>query len=548
MQSELENAKKPLVSIVVPVYNSGKYLRKCLDSLVNQTLKNIEIIAVDDGSTDDSISILKEYKENYPNKVIVQSIAHVHGAGAPRNVAIKIARADYVSFCDADDIMDLHSAELLYNRALEGDCDIVCAPAWHVTGRDKVLYGVLREPISTEKLILSGQIYLWSKLIHKRLLHIAGKIPENISYEDLGYSLVVHSYAKKIGYIDHPIYFYYKRYGSDSNNYIALRNLDTIMAWDYAIKNCNSDYLEYVFGYVARHVNVNLRKRWVFTDRIISHLKKLWTELKDNEIIKNDEYLYNRLERFATLPDAPMARNVFIGGFGGTLSDELIERIQKTAFYDGCNLTILNEQNCSIAENKFIKDAYDASEFDLVNGYFALKFIIEYGGIYLHKRIIIDAPFNYVRYCEAFFSLLDEKNYSQWVFGGMPQSVILKKVLDTFYDENQHGNPFYSLSNRIKDALVERSIQVNSITNSLVTVFSPDVMVCDITDHSSLQPEPHICIHDFTDLNQEEEYITVKKSTLRALTILPNANDELNELKKENALLRNKIRDIEFIK
>lgn len=550
MLSKSAGEKKPLVSIIVPVYNSEKYLRKCMDSLVNQTLQSIEIIVVNDGSTDGSLAILEDYRERFPNKVVIRSIGHIHGAGAPRNIAIKMARGDYLGFCDSDDVMDTQAAELLYKKAIDGDNDIVCAPLWLITKNSKVLYGKMEEPISTEKLILNGQVYLPNKLIHKRLLNKVGDIPENISTEDLGYSLVLHSYARKIGYIDHPVYFYYKRYGSDSNSVFELRNLDTIKARQYALNNCNPQYRQYVATYVARHINSDIRKRWIFTDRFIQQLKELWPELRNNRVLKSDEYLYNRLQRFAYLPDKPIPRNLFIGGFGGAISDDVMREYQEKAFYDGCNLLVLNELNCDVTEREIVENAYNAGEFDFVNGYFALKAISIQGGIYLDRRIIIDAPFNYVRYCKAFFSLIDDQAYSNWVFGGMPQNETILKILETYLNSNLYDDPLYPLNDRIRDVLEDYNISLTEVNNLIdypYTVFSPDVMVCDTTDKLSLRSELHICSHNLTNHAGESEYITIKRSTLRALINIPGSNDELNEVKRENAMLRNKVRDMELV-
>ena len=89
------------VSVIVPVYNVEKYLKKCLDSLVNQTLKDIEIICVNDGSTDNSLQILQEYANTHPNIVIVDQ--ENQGVSLARNNGIKKAKGGYIGFVDPDD-------------------------------------------------------------------------------------------------------------------------------------------------------------------------------------------------------------------------------------------------------------------------------------------------------------------------------------------------------------------------------------------------------------------------------------------------------------
>ena len=106
------------VSVVVPVYNTSKYLRRCLDSLVNQTLKNIEIIIVNDKSTDNSKDIIKEYENKYQNiKVIHNKINK--GIGYNRNLGIEIASGKYIAFVDSDDYIDLNLYEKMYEYSEE---------------------------------------------------------------------------------------------------------------------------------------------------------------------------------------------------------------------------------------------------------------------------------------------------------------------------------------------------------------------------------------------------------------------------------------------
>lgn len=111
------------ISVIIPVYNSEKHLRDCLDSVVNQTLKEIEIICVDDGSSDDSMQILTEYADRDSRiKVLQQKNA---GAGAARNRGLKQATGEYLSFLDSDDFFEKNMLELAYKKAKEDDADIV---------------------------------------------------------------------------------------------------------------------------------------------------------------------------------------------------------------------------------------------------------------------------------------------------------------------------------------------------------------------------------------------------------------------------------------
>ena len=112
----------PKVSVVIPVYNVEKYLRECLDSVVNQTLKDIEIICVDDGSNDGSYELLLQYKEKDDRIRVFKNEGF--GAGGARNTGLKVARGEYLLFLDSDDFFELDMAELLYQKAIYTNSDI----------------------------------------------------------------------------------------------------------------------------------------------------------------------------------------------------------------------------------------------------------------------------------------------------------------------------------------------------------------------------------------------------------------------------------------
>lgn len=112
------------VSIIVPVYNASKYLRKCLDSLFQQSYSNIEVICINDGSTDNSLDILNEYKEKYENQLYIKTVENGGQANA-RNLGIELASGDFVMFVDSDDCIDLNTVERMMDKQKESQADIV---------------------------------------------------------------------------------------------------------------------------------------------------------------------------------------------------------------------------------------------------------------------------------------------------------------------------------------------------------------------------------------------------------------------------------------
>jgi len=113
----------PKVSVIIPVYNTEKYLKQCLVSVINQTFKDIEIICIDDGSTDNSLDILREYQKN-DNRIKILTQDHKY-AGVARNYGMSIAKGEYIFFIDSDDYIQNNTLETLFNKANDNSCEIV---------------------------------------------------------------------------------------------------------------------------------------------------------------------------------------------------------------------------------------------------------------------------------------------------------------------------------------------------------------------------------------------------------------------------------------
>ncbi len=183
--------REPDVSVVVPVYNVEKYLMECLDSIINQTLKNIEIICIDDGSTDSSMMILQEYACK-DNRIVVLNQKHL-GAGAARNMGIKVSTGKYLAFLDSDDFFDSKMLEKCFKNLEENQSDILVFSANQFDDkRKKVLYmpwslrvnncpSVCFEPICMkDKLFNTFQNWSWNKLFRRKFV-----LKNNILFQEI---------------------------------------------------------------------------------------------------------------------------------------------------------------------------------------------------------------------------------------------------------------------------------------------------------------------------------------------------------------------------
>ena len=214
---------KPKVSIIVPVYKVEKYLRRSMDSLVNQTLDGVEIICINDGSPDNCLSILKEYKEKYPQKNIVIIDKKNEGVWKGRFDGIKAATGEYIGFTDSDDYITLDYAEKLYNAAKSNNSDISVSGYYRVDTDTEHVYstemtGFKDKHIDMKKNpedILSINTALWNKLYKAEILKNMKNLdnPPRI-LDDMMFLLLVYLNTKTISFIDDPLYYYMVRQDS----------------------------------------------------------------------------------------------------------------------------------------------------------------------------------------------------------------------------------------------------------------------------------------------------------------------------------------------
>ncbi len=204
------------VSVIVPVYNTEKFLDKCLNSLINQTLDDIEIICINDGSTDNSLSILEKYA-NIDSRIKVINQENKK-QGAARNSGMRIAIGEYIGFVDSDDWVDLNYYEKLYNMAIQYNADIALATNVRIgNGKTKKRLKITEEKVATtlqEKIDIGNQvknpcptnkIYRHAMLKDNSILW-----PEGVFCEDKIFSIKAIYYANKIVTTPNINYYYYR--------------------------------------------------------------------------------------------------------------------------------------------------------------------------------------------------------------------------------------------------------------------------------------------------------------------------------------------------
>lgn len=259
------------VSIIVPVYNTEKFLEKCLNSLIGQTLQDIEIVCVNDGSTDNSLKILTDYANKDSRIIIINQENKMQGAA--RNAGTAVATGEYIGFVDSDDWVDLDYFEKLYNTAKKYDMDIALATNVRVKNdnlkkrldiKEEKVYSDLQSKIDVceqwKNECPTNKIYRLSMLREKHI-----KWPEMMYCEDKLFTMKAIYFANGIVTVPDTYYYYYWNPKSTVN---------------FSLKAHHSRYL--------RHKNIARQK-------VLNFLKEKKAEIRDGDFwaIRKDFKIFN---------------------------------------------------------------------------------------------------------------------------------------------------------------------------------------------------------------------------------------------------------------
>lgn len=232
----------PKISIIVPVYNTEKYLDKCISSLINQTLKDIEIICVNDGSTDNSLKILEKFASQ--DKRIKVFSQENKGQSAARNLGIKNSEAEYLGFVDADDWVDLKYFEKLYSAAKKYDCDIACAGFKRCSRFRKSIrksfkeYNVYTNTTDKAKADqLPNQNYISNKIYRRESWLKSGlKFEEGRVFEDLAMVIKILDKLGKMVTVPDVYYYYLK----NPNSTVTRKTQKHLNDYKWALNEMNT--------------------------------------------------------------------------------------------------------------------------------------------------------------------------------------------------------------------------------------------------------------------------------------------------------------------
>ena len=266
------------ISVIIPVYNVENYLERCLKSLVSQTIKDIEIIIVNDGSTDGSQRIIDTYKDKYPNMIKAYYIKN-QGAAKARNYGLDYVTGEYIGFLDSDDYVSEEMYEKLYNEAKQKEADIVCCNYYRVVdekkfnkktfGNEKILKEDLFDKNIYEANLLFDEVpYLWNKIFKAELIknNDIKFCNELRIYEDLLFTYTAFSKANKISRVDEELYFYMVSRQESLTHIFTEKRFDIFKLTDKLIEHYKSinkyeEIKEALIYVILKHVYVVLEKK-----------------------------------------------------------------------------------------------------------------------------------------------------------------------------------------------------------------------------------------------------------------------------------------------
>jgi len=303
------------VSVIIPVYNTEKYLKECLDSIVNQSLEDIEIICIDDGSTDNSLEILREYAENDSRfKIFSQEN---NGQGSARNYGLDVAKGEYIYFMDSDDFIELNTLSDCYNEANKNNLDFLMFQLINYDESKKSLYhdndydmpnvgdSVADNVFSyadLNHLIFQVAVSPVNKLYSKKFLDdINVRFPEDVIFEDNVFFWNVFLNAKRIKFLKHH-YYIRRRHSSSTTGNAGIRFVDTLEIHNrifiiFKKFNIFDEFKKYLFN--KKVVLANVRFNQV-NDEVKS---VFFNEMKNDFKEMSNEYGYDNIIEYLDYPN-----------------------------------------------------------------------------------------------------------------------------------------------------------------------------------------------------------------------------------------------------
>ncbi len=294
------------VSVIVPAYNVENYIEACFDSIVNQTLKEIEIIIINDGSTDGTKEKIEKYQKQYPNTIKVITKEN-EGQGKARNIGIDTACGEFVTFVDADDTIEPEMLKNMYRQATKEQADMILCDYYEIIQgkkvRKKAIPQVTKDLKKDYVVSVAGPC---NKLIRTSILKENNlRFLETGIYEDIAMIPLIGLYANKVIYLSEPYYNYYIRQGSTmrqkefNNKLLSIYTVMETLTKGFQVANKQEKFkeeLEYIYIrhllYAGTGRFLEYKEGMNQVHKIVSIMKQQYPNWRKNPYYKKQNWLF----------------------------------------------------------------------------------------------------------------------------------------------------------------------------------------------------------------------------------------------------------------
>ncbi|MBR3162033.1 MAG: glycosyltransferase family 2 protein [Bacilli bacterium] len=299
------------VSVIIPVYNAEKFLNQCISSIANQTMQDIEIIAINDGSTDNSLNVLDGLSQRYKGKLKIYTKEN-GGAGSARNIGIENAMGEFIKFVDADDYLEVNILEKMYTIAKEHNVSLVRGNYQTILGpikmEDKCSWSNIKgsqmvDLNQNKDYILTETPGIGNKLVSRDLIGDL-RFPEKTKWEDLAIMPVVVASSEKLFHIDEPVYNYRVNMNTTIKDFInkipnildvikCVENIENQMK----VRGLSEEYKSQIESLYILHtlfrvenamlwVNFSRKKKEIVVSSLLGILDAKYPNWQENRIVK----------------------------------------------------------------------------------------------------------------------------------------------------------------------------------------------------------------------------------------------------------------------
>ena len=476
--------EKIKVSVIIPVYQVEQYLERAVDSVLAQSLDELEIILVDDGSEDASGWICDCYARTYPQKIRVIHKEN-EGLGMARNTGVELARGEYIAFLDSDDTAEPQMYQKMYEKAMEEDYDMVMCDVrilYVEEGKESVVQTFAEKDIDLAEYLIRGNniTYSVNKLYARRIWE--RERYKKMLFEDIALIPALVTRYPHIGYVQEPFYCYYRRANTISTTFTGSM-IDIIDAFSAFLDDSDPHFREEVVYCTAKQLYWNMfQSRALFQADFIEFLKKYEKDFRLNPYLRKDQKTRKILD-FIHRDVIP--EHLICVSKEEDISEKFIEAV-KEHFPRG-KLTLREIQKEEIKKYpSCVERAMEQGDMEFVREYAGLRILYEQGDILLQPDMRVQLNLKRMRLNRIFFGFESEEEINGGCLGAVKEHYVIRALLDSYEEENIFNQALLPLKERIRDFLILHfDLKVNGRNQLLkeeIAVYLPSILTFDMQD------------------------------------------------------------------